>query len=256
MTTRKRSNRLANRRKEAEADIDPDRLRSAASEALRESEETARALLNATTDSAFLMEPDGTLILLNEETARRLGKPVDELVGRCAYDFLPPDVAEHRRSQVKQLIRSGKPLRFEDTRGDRIIDSSMYPVFDEQGKVTRLAIFGRDITERVHTEATRAQMEKEVRKSERLFRQTFETIPDPSILWKREPDGRIVLRMVNPAAREMSRGNIERFLDATVEDFFKDAPNVAANIRRAFGADEPIRWSCGIACARRARTNG
>ncbi len=208
--------------------------RKMAEEELRESEKIARALLNATTDSAFLMEPDGTFVALNEETARRLGKPVDELVGKCAYDFVSPDVAEHRKAQVERLVRSRKPLRFEDTRGDRIIDNSMYPVFDKQGKVTRLAIFGRDITKHV-------RMEETVRESERLFRQTFEAIPDPSILWKHEADGRIVLHMVNSAASKMSRGKIGDFLDATVEEFFQYTPDVVANIKRAFETEGTIR---------------
>jgi PAS domain S-box-containing protein len=117
-----------------------------AEEALRESEEKMRALLNASTESAFLMNNDGIIFALNETTARRLGKSVDELVGKNVYDLLPAKISKQRKRRADKVIRSRKPLRFEDERDGRVMDSSVYPVLGEGGRVVQLAIYAEDIT--------------------------------------------------------------------------------------------------------------
>jgi PAS domain S-box-containing protein len=120
--------------------------------ALRQSEEKARALLDAHTDSALLMETDGAIVALNEATARRLGKRADELIGVCIFDLFTPDVAERRKAWIDQVVRSGKPVRVEDERGGRWFDQSIYPILDAQGKVVQVAVLALDITERKRAE--------------------------------------------------------------------------------------------------------
>ncbi len=127
---------------------------------LRESEETARALLNASTDPALLLDPDSTIVALNEAAAESLGRSASELVGTYVFDLFPPDVAEHRKNRHAQVIRLGKPARYEDEREGRWFDSSVYPVFDAGGKVVQLAIFARDITKRKQAEQQAARAER------------------------------------------------------------------------------------------------
>ena len=74
--------------------------RKKAEDALRESEATARALINAPTDSVILMDEKGIILALNETAALRFGNRSDELVGLRADDLLPEDVARSRRSLV------------------------------------------------------------------------------------------------------------------------------------------------------------
>ena len=124
-------------------------------ERLRESEETALALLNAPTDSAILMDLEGNFIALNETAAKRLGSSVNELVGRFGYDLLPPDLAESRRKRVLQVTQTKRPVRFQDEWAGIIQDLNLYPIFDERGEVERIAIFASDITERVRVEEER-----------------------------------------------------------------------------------------------------
>jgi PAS domain S-box-containing protein len=108
----------------------------------------ARALLNAVTDVAALMEPDGTIVALNVAAATRLGKGTSSLIGTCVFDLFPPDVAAHRRAKCDQAFHSGQPVHFTDQRGGRWFDHTIYPALDSHGQVTRLAIFARDTTER------------------------------------------------------------------------------------------------------------
>ena len=124
-----------------------------AQEDLRQSEETTRAILNASTESAFLVEPDGTVLAANQPGAARLGVESSALIGKELFDFIPPATAAQRRAVMQQVVQSGKPAFFEDQRWGRWIANSIYPVFNAAGQVTRAAIYGRDITENKLAEA-------------------------------------------------------------------------------------------------------
>ncbi len=126
--------------------------RKQAEEALRASEETTRALLNASHGIALLIDTEGKIHAFSEATARILGKKATELLGTCAYDLFRHEVSARRKSMSDKVIRSGEPVRFQDEREGVWWDSSVYPVFDEQGKVVRLAIYAYDITDRKRAE--------------------------------------------------------------------------------------------------------
>ncbi len=117
-------------------------------ELLNESEARARALLNAPTDAALLIDDQGIIVDLNETTAHRFQKQTDELVGTCVWDLIPQKVAKSRREHVDRVFKSGKPVRFEDERQGKWNDSVVYPVFDAQGNTTKVAVLARDVTER------------------------------------------------------------------------------------------------------------
>ena len=128
--------------------------RRLAVDALRESEATARALLESPVDSILLVNLDGIILDTNRTFAQSMGRRVDELIGRCVYDFLPPELAASRRAHVAEVVHRGAPIRFEDERTGVQLDQSAHPIFDAEGQVTRIAIIARDITERKQMENT------------------------------------------------------------------------------------------------------
>ena len=77
--------------------------------------------------------------------------------------------------------------------------------------------------------------------NEHAFRRIFDAIPDPAMLWERQPDGRITMAMVNAAACAETGGKIGDFLNSTADAFFEHAPEVAEVIRRAFETGETQR---------------
>jgi PAS domain S-box-containing protein len=139
--------------------------RKEAEQALRQSEEMARAILNATTESVLLLDDHGAILDLNQTAAQRLGKGVDELVGLQPQDIvmrgLSPALVKSRVNWVREVVRTGKPVRFEDRRGGIAFDTQMYPISSVQGKVTRLAVFARDVT-------AQREAERRAGKAERL----------------------------------------------------------------------------------------
>lgn len=138
-------------------------------EVLKDREARARALLNAPTESALLIDSEGVIIALNETAHKRLGKSTDKLVGANFYDLVPPDVGKARKAQADKVIRSGEPVRFEDERQGRWFDQTIYPVFSAHGEVHQLAIFAHEITDRklAEEELKRSHQELERRVEER-----------------------------------------------------------------------------------------
>ena len=146
-------------------------MQKQADEALRESEEIAHVLLNTPSDAAYLFDINRVIIAVNEAGAQRFGKTIDELIGTCADGYFPPDFLESRKEKIDEVIRICKPVHFEDKRSGMHLENSFYPIIDAQGKVSRIAVFSRDITERM-----RAQ--EALKRSEDRFRRLAENAVD------------------------------------------------------------------------------
>jgi len=120
---------------------------------IRASEENLRSLFNAIDESVFLFHRDGTLLAANDTFAQRVGQQAADCIGKSVYELIPADVAEGRKVVLQDVLRTGRPVVFEDRRGDRWLHHSICPIFDDEGKVDRLAVFAVDITARRQAEA-------------------------------------------------------------------------------------------------------
>ena len=131
---------------------------------LHQAEQTARALLNATTDSAILIDTKGKIPAINEIAAKRLSKHNVDMMRKNLFDILPPTLAQQRKFRIDQALDTGDPLQFEDAFAGTIFFNSLYPVFDRQGKIQNLAYFSRDIT-------AQRQIEQELRESKKKYKE-------------------------------------------------------------------------------------
>jgi PAS domain S-box-containing protein len=142
--------------------------RKRAEEALRESEETAQALMNASPDGAMLIDRNGMLLALNAIAAQRMNKDVDELAGTCVFDAFTPEVAASRRAWHDKILRTRKAVRDEDVRAGRTYDTQVCPILDASGQVVRMAVFARDITERRQAEQERRDLEAQLHQAQKM----------------------------------------------------------------------------------------
>ena len=142
-----------------------------AEDALKVSEQAFRALLNAATDMAFLLDTSYTILASNEIAATRLGYTSKELLGKNLIDLFPQDVAKKRMASLDKARETGRPVRFLDRREKRLFHSNYFPVRDTEGKVTRIAIFAREITAQVRAEEA-------LRESEEKYRTILESIEE------------------------------------------------------------------------------
>ena len=130
-----------------------------------------KALLNAPTESAILVDAEGTILTINNVGAQRLSSDVDSIVNKNIREILPSQLVETRFAQLKKVVRTGKPVSFQDTRDGRDFSHNMYPVFDDTGKVIAITIYARDITEDIRKE--RDLLERETK-----YRVLVETMND------------------------------------------------------------------------------
>ena len=135
-------------------------------EALRTSEETIRVLLNAASSAVFLIDARGIVLAANQATRDRMGQ--GELVGRPIAEFLPPEVAERRRQKGLEVIRTGRPLEFEDECLGRSYWTSIHPIHDESGAIIRLAIYSRDITDDKQAAEERKRLTLQLQQAQKM----------------------------------------------------------------------------------------
>ena len=144
-------------------------------ESLQESEKTIHAILDTSLEPMTLLDTQGTIIYLNEVAASRLGKDIEELIGKCVYDFYPPEDAENRKNYHETVIQFGIPVRFEERQGGLDYDVTVYPVFDANADVVRLSVSARDIY-------TQKEIERELREKEIKYRTLFDSLNDAVFL--------------------------------------------------------------------------
>jgi PAS domain S-box-containing protein len=128
---------------------------------VQESEKTQRSILNASDALVVLADTNGVIITSNEKFIERLGLKADSLSGTVAHEILPEVVTPTRWNYFNQVVSFGEPITFTDSREGIWFENSFYPIKDEFGKVMRVAVYIRDITEqRRVTEALRVSEEQ------------------------------------------------------------------------------------------------
>jgi chemotaxis family two-component system sensor kinase Cph1 len=164
--------------------------RKRAEEALRESEERYRQLVELSPDAIFI-ETDRNIAFVNSACVKLLGasSPAD-LLGRRAADFIHPDyreqIFERRRRMLEenrsQAPGSHKKLRLDGTAVD--VEVKAAP-FTYQGKEGSLVV-ARDITERKRTEEelakTNAELEKFVLVASHDLQEPLRTTANAALL--------------------------------------------------------------------------
>jgi len=187
-----------------------------------EAAEALHSLLNAFSETAILVDPEGVIITINEVAAKRLGKSVSEMIGTELVGHFPSDLTTYRKAWGEEVVRTGKPVHFQDERAGKIYDTHDYPVFDRQGKVRAVAIYSRDITETV--QAIQAMLE-----SEENFRSLAENASDGILI----ACGEGVHVYANRRASEITGYTVDELLNTGIRDLAH--PDEGEGILRRFG---------------------
>lgn len=128
-----------------------ERLR--AEEALLESEQRFRAILQQATAGIVRKDPEGRLVFVNEAFCNMLGYTELDLIGKTVWEFMHPDDEEENRRSYERLIQEGIPFklerRFLRRDGSMIwVDASVSPIMDARGKPQSAVAVEVDITRR------------------------------------------------------------------------------------------------------------
>jgi diguanylate cyclase (GGDEF)-like protein/PAS domain S-box-containing protein len=142
--------------------------RVGAEEALRKSEATNRALLNAIPDLMIRMTGGGTYLdIMPADKNFKLVIPYSEAIGKNIYQVLPPDTARQRMQYVGRALATGETQIYEF---ELVIDGEV--CYEE----ARIAVCGEDeVLVMVRDISARVLMEKALRESEERYRRIIET---------------------------------------------------------------------------------
>jgi PAS domain S-box-containing protein len=128
--------------------------RKRADEALRESEEKYRSLVESTEDSIYLLDRNCEYLFANKKLQSIFGLPVDKIIGRKYGDFHSKDETKNFAEKVNKVFETVQSLSYEyrSKRDNRYFIRTLSPVKEPDKKVTALTLISKDITERVQAE--------------------------------------------------------------------------------------------------------
>jgi signal transduction histidine kinase/CheY-like chemotaxis protein/HPt (histidine-containing phosphotransfer) domain-containing protein/PAS domain-containing protein len=146
-------------------------------------DETSRALMDSSVESAFVMDVSGYVLAANEAAAKLFDlKPGQSLQRSNIYELLPADAADSRRAKIKEAIESVQAVRFEEEIGGRSLVHSIVPVANPWGEVSRLAVHTLDLTKLRRTdEDLRREQQRQIFFMESLPGIVYHLYPDQTI---------------------------------------------------------------------------
>ncbi len=195
-----------------------------AESALRKSEATNRALLNAIPDFMIRMTVDGTYLDIMPAADKNF-KPVmpySEIANKNIYQVLPPDKARQRMQYVERALATGETQIYELE-------------FQKDGEFryeeVRIAVCGEDeVLVMVRDISARVLMEKALRESEERYRRIIETTSEG--VWVIDADNKTVF--VNRQMAEMLGCTVGEMIGVPVLAFIDEKYHklAAAHIQR------------------------
>ncbi len=142
-------------------------------EALRESEERYRSLIDNLSDIVIELDSEGNFTFISPQVVEVLGYQPEEEIGKSGFDFIHPDDMG-RALEVFQKVFTGKQIyNFEyraKHKDDHYVPMSVSGRIIEENDDFKLISILRDITER-------KKVEEALKESEEKYRLLFESAP-------------------------------------------------------------------------------
>lgn len=134
-----------------------------AEEALRESQEFLRNLLENAPVSIYMTGVDGRLRLANRQWEKDTGKSRADVIGSSLDEIFPAEYAYAFTEDNHAVIETDLPQTFEESVGPQQLLTVKFPLHDELGNLTSVGGISVDITERKLAEEALAQAHVELR---------------------------------------------------------------------------------------------
>jgi PAS domain S-box-containing protein len=143
--------------------------RRQAEQALRQSEEQYRSVVEDTPGLICKFLPDGAITFVNQEYCKFFRKKHDELIGTNIQSTIPKEIRENVMSNIASLTEESPIITFEneniiDDKHSRWMRWTDRALFDNEGQISSIQSFGVDITERRQAEEALHQEQEKAQK--------------------------------------------------------------------------------------------
>jgi PAS domain S-box-containing protein len=130
-------------------------------EALRESEEKYRSLVESSADSIYLVDEKCIYLFINKKHLSRIGVKSSQVIGRSYDEFHSLEETRDFSKKVEKVFKIGKSLSYEykSERDNRYFIRTLSPVKSLKGKASAVTVISKDITELKQTEDTLRERE-------------------------------------------------------------------------------------------------
>jgi PAS domain S-box-containing protein len=202
--------------------------RKRAEEALRNSEEKHRIMLEESTDPIFSFSgEDGRYTYVNRAFADGVGKTTGEIIGRTIRDVFPGEEAEKRLSVLREVFTTGREKTFEARiprpDGDRFYITSVVPI-KVGDRVTSVIASSKDITER-------KRAEEALRHSMQTSDDIVRAIPSGFFIYQYEIPDRLILVSGNPEAERLTGISLKEWKGREFNEIWPEAKNAGITER-------------------------
>ncbi len=118
-------------------------------EAVRESEEKYRSLVESTDDSIYLVDRNYKYLFINKKHLSRMGLSEEQGIDKSYRDFHSPEEIDGFVEKVDKVFEAGQPTQQEHVsrRDRRYFLRTMSPVQNSEGETVGVNVISKDITE-------------------------------------------------------------------------------------------------------------
>ncbi len=191
--------------------------RKRASDALRESEEYFRSLIDNALDVIMILDADGTIRYGSPSIERLLGYRPQELVGESVFDSVHPGDGEAVRRMFAAMVHgSGSAtaeFRFRHRDGSWRHMEAIGSDLSNHPSVAGFLVQSRDVTERKAADENQARLQFAIQDAAKEWQRTFDAIESPVLIL----DGTAQIRRLNRAARALSGKTYRETIGLAVE---------------------------------------
>ena len=143
-------------------------------EALQESEERYRGILEEMNEAYYEIDLKGNFTFFNESMCKTLGCSQIELTGMNNRDYTSKKSALKATLRFKEVYQTGIPgslMDYEVIRKDgqrRILETSILPMKKSTGEITGFRGVARDVTDRIKADRERRKLEERLRQADKM----------------------------------------------------------------------------------------
>jgi PAS domain S-box-containing protein len=168
--------------------------RKNAEEALRESEQRYRQVVENLNEGVWLIDEDSITTFVNDRMAEMLGFTIDEMIGKHLFFFMDEEgikTGQQYLDRRRDGIKESHDFEFLKKDGSKVyvlLEAS--PIFDENGQYKGAIAGVMDITERKRIEKALKQSEQQYKSLYSMVRLMCDNVPD--LIWAKDMNKRFI----------------------------------------------------------------